>query len=75
MSKKNQTIKFKHPSTLTGIPLILTGTIMGFGKEVRKKWPEEMGEAPDDMLLVWRKDVFGNELHYAVDPMDVIEHL
>ena len=71
--KKGQTVKFLHPSELTGSPLILTGVVLGFGAEVRKMWPEEMGEAPDDTLFVWRKDVFGNELHYAVSPDDVIK--
>lgn len=71
--KKNQTIKFTHISDLTGSPLILTGVVLGFGAEVRKMWPEEMGEAPDDMLLVWRRDDFGNTFHHAVSPDDVIK--
>ena len=71
--KKNQTIKFTHPSDLTGIPLILTGVIIGFEKEVRRMWPEEMGEAPDDMLLVQRQDNFGNTFHHAVNPEEIIQ--
>lgn len=71
--KKNQTIKFKHPSELTGVPLILTGIILGHGEAVRKMWPIEMAEAPDDMLLVWRQDHLGQEFHYAVDPYDVVD--
>jgi len=71
--KKNQTIKFKHPSSLTGIPIILSGTVLGFGPAVRKMWPEEMAEYPDEFLLVWHRDVHGNEQHYAVDPEDVIQ--
>lgn len=71
--KKNQVIKFKHPSSLTGIPMILTGTIIGHGPAVRKMWPEEMAECPDKFLLVWRKDAYGNKQHYAVDPEDVIQ--
>jgi hypothetical protein len=70
--KKNQTIRFQYPSVLSGIPLILTGTVLGFGDAVRKMWPEEMGEASDNMLLVWRKDIYGNEEHYAVDSSDVV---
>ena len=71
--KINQTIKFKHPSSLTGIPMILTGIIIGHGKEVRKHWPEEMENAPNDMLLVWRQDHLGQTFHYAVDPYDVVD--
>lgn len=68
-----QTIKFFHISDFTGTPLTLTGIIKGFGSAVRKMWPEEMGEAPDDMLLVWRKDHLGQTFHYAVDPYDVVD--
>jgi hypothetical protein len=71
--KKNQKIRFKHPSSLAGIPMILSGTVIGFGSAVRKMWPEEMAAAPDDILLVWRRDVHGNEHHYAVCPEDVIQ--
>jgi len=71
--RKNQTIKFKHISDLTGQGIILTGIILGHGKEVRKKWPEEMAEAPDDMLLVWRQDHLGQTFHYAVAPFDVVD--
>jgi len=71
--RKNQTIKFTYISDLTGKLLALSGIIIGFGKEVRKMWPEEMGEAPDEMMLVWRKDDFGNEFHHAVSPEEVIE--
>ena len=72
--KKNQIIKFKHPSMISDVPLILTGIVLGFGPAVRKMWPIEMAECPDDMLLVWRKDVYGNEEHYAVDPQDVVDY-
>lgn len=71
--KKNQTIKFMHPSSLTGLPMILTGIIIGHGSAVRKMWPIEMAECPDDMLLIWRKDIHGNEQHYAVAPEDIIQ--
>ncbi len=72
--EKNQEIRFKHPSVLSGIPLILTGIVKGNGKDVRKMWPIEMGEAPDDMLLVWRQDYLGQSYFYAVSPAEVIEN-
>ena len=71
--KKNRIIKFKHPSVLTGVPMILTGTIIGHGSEVRKMWPKEMEEAPDEFLFIRRKDIYGNILHHAVDPEDIIQ--
>ena len=72
--QKGQTIKFEYPSDFTGIPLILTGVIVGHGKAVRKFWPIECAEAPDDMLLVRRKDVYGNTHHHAVSPEDIIQN-
>jgi hypothetical protein len=71
--RKGQTIKFSYPSDFTGILLILTGVIIGHGKAVREKWPIEMAEAPDDYLLVQRKDVYGNTHHHAVAPEDIIQ--
>lgn len=71
--KKGQTVKFHYPSDLTGSPVTFAGVVLGFGAEVRKTWPEEMGEAPDNMLLVWRRDDFGNTFHNAVSPDDVIK--
>ena len=71
--KKYQTIEFRHISELTGHEIILRGTILGFGDAVRKMWPDEMAEAPDDMLLVWRMDSFGNKFHYAVEPDQIVK--
>ncbi len=68
-----QMVKFKHLSVLAAKEFELMGIIKGFGDDVRKKWPIEMAEAPDDMLLIWRKDNFGNEQHYAVMPYDVLD--
>lgn len=72
--RKGQTIKFTYISDLTGVPLILTGTVLGFGKEVRQKWPIEMENAPDDMLLVKRQDVYGNTLYHAVALSEIIQN-
>ena len=71
--RKNQTIRFTCISAFTGVPLILTGVIVGHGKEIREKWPEEMAEASDDILLVRRKDVYGNTHYHAVNPEDIIQ--
>jgi hypothetical protein len=71
--QKNDKIKFLHISELTGKVITLQGTVLGFGAEVRKMWPEEMAEAPDDYLLVWRRDIYGNEQHHAVAPEDIIQ--
>lgn len=73
--KKGQTIKFAYPSDLAGVPLILTGTVIGHGKEVRQKWPEECGEASDSTLLIKLQDIYGNILYHAVNPEDVEEIL
>ena len=70
--RKNQTVQFRHISELTGSEIILTGVVLGFGDAVRKMWPEEMGEAQDEMLLIWRRDNFGNESHYAISPEDLV---
>lgn len=71
--RKGQTIKFEYPSDFTGLPSILTGIVIGHGKEVRQKWPIECAEASDDTLLVKRQDVYGNTLYYAVNPEDIIQ--
>ncbi len=71
--KKEQTVKFKHISDFTGAEMVLTGIIKGFGAAVRKMWPIEMGEAPDDMLLVWRQDHLGQTFHYAVNSYDIMD--
>lgn len=72
---KNQTIKFRHISELTGAEIVLVGTIVGFGPAVRYKWPDELAEAPDEIMLVWRQDAFGNDGHYAVLPEDVVNDM
>ena len=70
--QKGQTIKFKYASVLTGVPLILTGKVLGFGDAVREMWPIECAECPDDMLLVRRQDNFGNTFHHAVHPDEIV---
>jgi hypothetical protein len=71
--KKGQMVRFLHISSFTGATLTLSGKVIGFGADIRKRWPEEMGEAPDDMLLIKRSDNFGNEFHYAVSLDDLVK--
>ena len=71
--QKGDTIKFLHISEFIGELVVLQGTVIGFGTEVRKMWPEEMGECPDDMMLVRRRDANGNTFHYAISPADVLD--
>ena len=71
--RKNQTVRFRHISELTGNKIVLTGVVLGFGDAVRKMWPFECANAPDEMLLIWRRDNFGNESHYAISPDDLVK--
>jgi hypothetical protein len=71
--KMDQIVKFSYLNVISGKFVELTGTIIGFGADIRKRWPREAGEAPDDMLLVRHYDVYENVYHHIVDPMDIIE--
>ena len=66
-------LKFKHLSVLAGKEFIVSGIIKGFGDAVRKMWPEEMENCPDDMLLVLHQDHLGQEFHHAVLPEEIID--
>jgi hypothetical protein len=70
--RKNDKIKFLHISETTGKIVMLQGTVLGFGAEVRKMWPDEMAEAPDDMMLVQRADASGNISYFSISPADVV---
>lgn len=68
--QKGNRIAFRALDNFTGTEFMPIGDVIGFGAEVRKRWPEEMGEAPDDMLLVKSTD---HENLYAVHPSEILE--
>lgn len=71
--KKGQVVRFSHISDFTGELLELEGEVVEFGSEIRRRWPDEMAECPDDMLLIRTKDVFGNIQFHATDRSEIIE--
>lgn len=50
--KVGQMVRFKSIDDFTGEEVILTGKIIGDAEAVRKRFPEECGEAPDGTYLV-----------------------
>ena len=68
--KKGDRIAFRAIDELAATEFTPIGDVIGFGEEVRKKYPVECAEAPDDMLLVKSTD-HGNL--YVVHPSEVLE--
>ncbi len=68
--KKGDRIAFKAIDELAGTEFTPIGDVIGFGEEVRKKYPVECAEASDDMILV--KSVHHGNL-YVVHPSEVLE--
>jgi len=54
--------------------LILTGTVLGNAKAVRKQFPVECDGATD-CYLVKTVDNFGNDYLYVVHPEEIIEEI
>ena len=50
--KINQNVRFKSIDDFTGEEVILTGKAIGDAEAVRKRFPEECGEAPDGTYLM-----------------------
>ena len=70
--KIDQIIKFSYLNVISGKFIELVGTVIGFGQDIRKRWPCEAGECPDNYLLVIHYDVHGNDYNHIVDPIDII---
>jgi len=68
--KKGDRIAFRAMDELAATEFTPIGIVIGFGEEVRKKYPVECAEAPDDMILV--KSVHHGNL-YVVHPQEVLE--
>ncbi|TET22767.1 MAG: hypothetical protein E3J76_04545 [Candidatus Aminicenantes bacterium] len=68
--KKGDRIAFRAVDELGATNFTPIGVVIGFGEEVRKKYPVECAEASDDMLLVKSTD-HGNL--YVVHPSEVLE--
>ncbi|TET74484.1 MAG: hypothetical protein E3J56_02310 [Candidatus Aminicenantes bacterium] len=68
--KRGDRIAFKAMDELGATEFTPIGIVIGFGEEVRKKYPVECAEAPDDMILV--KSVHHGNL-YVVHPSEVLE--
>jgi hypothetical protein len=68
--KKGDRIAFRAVDELGATNFTPIGIVIGFGEEVRKKYPVECAEASDDMLLVKSTD-HGNL--YVVHPSEVLE--
>lgn len=68
--KKGDRIAFRAMDEFTATEFTPIGIVIGFGEEVRKKYPIECAEAPDDMILV--KSVHHGNL-YVVHPSEVLE--
>ena len=50
--RMNEVIRFSAIDDFTGETMELIGTVIGDYKEVRKRFPEEMGEAEEGFYLV-----------------------
>ena len=68
--RKGDQIRFWAMNEFTGANTLMIGKVIGHGKEVRKLYPVEMANAPDDYLLV-KRVVHGIDSHYVVVPNDV----
>jgi len=68
--KKGDRIAFKAIDERAETKFTPIGIVIGFGEEVRKKYPVECAEAPDEMILV--KSVHHGNL-YVVHPSEVLE--
>jgi len=68
--KRGDRIAFRAIDELSGTEFTPIGDVIGFGEEVRKKYPVACAEAPDDMILV--KSVHHGNL-YVVHPSEVLE--
>jgi hypothetical protein len=66
-----QKIKFSAIDDFTGQEIEREGIIVGYGDSVRKKWPEEMGEADDSMFLV-KVQMPMREIYFAVAENEVL---
>ena len=67
---KGDRIAFKAIDELAGTKFTPIGIVIGFGEEIRKKYPVECAEASDDMILVKSTD-HGNL--YVVHPSEILE--
>lgn len=67
--RRGNRIAFRAIDDFTGQEFTPIGDVIGFGKEIRKKYPVEYEEAPDNMILVKSVD-HGN--FYIVDPSEVL---
>ena len=61
--KKGDRIAFRAIDELAGTKFTPIGDVIGFGEEVRKKYPVECAEAPDDMILVKLALEKGADIH------------
>ena len=68
--KKDSIIKFKSLDDLSGKKIILTGTIIGNYKSVRKQYPIECGKADKGAFLVKVENRSG---FYVVNDYEVLE--
>jgi len=68
--KKGDRIAFRAIDELAATEFTPIGIVIGFSEEIRKKYPVECAEAPDDMLLV--KSTYHGNL-YVVHPSEVLE--
>ena len=66
-----QKIRFSAIDDFTGQEIEREGIIVGYGDSVRKKWPEEMGEADDSMFLV-KVQMPMREIYFAVAENEVL---
>lgn len=68
--RRGHKIAFRAIDELSGKEFTPVGKVIGRGKEIRKRYPKEMAEASDNMILVKSTD-HGNL--YVVDPSEVLE--
>ena len=68
--KKGDRIAFRAIDEFAATEFTPIGIVIGFGEEIRKKYPVECAEASDDMILVKSPD-HGNL--YVVHPSEVLE--
>lgn len=72
--QKGDRITFVYISGFTGEQIDVDGIIIGYTKDVKAMWPDEMGglTGDEDCYLVRRKDSFGNTFHHCVWPEEIL---
>ena len=69
-----QKIRFSAIDNFTGHEMKEEGEVVGYAQEVRRRWPDEMGEADEGMYLVTVEKP-EREIYYAVHISEILKVL